>query len=150
MGVLTERRQLWVDRLRDGSFKQNTVGVLTRQVEGEPQTYCCLGVATVLCMQETPEMVADQRLHHVVYKDLSSASSTVLINSVVDWLGARTPDGDFGNNVVWTTEDDGFTCRWHTLVDMNDAGVPFDDIADAIVGLQDQLFTPDPDGSRIS
>jgi hypothetical protein len=106
-----EARKLWVEALRSGDYPQTT-GTL-RDEHG----YCCLGVACEIAVQNgvIKPATATCGLRYVYgYAD------GVLPRSVKQWLGLATADGGF------------LTYDRTSLARMNDAGAPFEDIADVI------------------
>lgn len=55
VGELTKRRQLWVDRLRDGSFEQGRGGLEVHDKRDPDESgFCCLGVGTKLVADARP------------------------------------------------------------------------------------------------
>lgn len=96
-----------IDALRSGKYKQGT-GLL-RPTCG---THCCLGVACDLSGCDQWNKLDEE----FIYDD----SSSLLPSSVMDFYGFRTKDGTH------------FLNGPDTLVEMNDAYVPFPEIADRI------------------
>lgn len=156
MGVLTERRQVLVNRLRDGSFPQ-TIGGLERT--RDPVGNCCLGVATLVAMEAEPDKIerVNDGSTFVVFRAPGAAlgyvdidrlySMSVMIDPVVEYFGFVRS----ARSGVFTTAVKSNGLSYYSLISLNDeAGWNFEQIAGAIVDRQDELFIPDPDGSRIS
>ena len=118
---MNENAKLWVHTLRSGQYEQ-TKGALRSK-----DRFCCLGVACDLYDEGGwAEDDFDPRGYRVDGEELDD----ILPNAVKRWLGLRTSMGKFESS-------DGI---FPTLVDVNDDGVTFEEIADLIEKHQDQLF----------
>jgi hypothetical protein len=101
-------KDLWVAALRSGEYKQ------TQTVLHDGDGYCCLGVlCRVLGKQFAPAYTNHER---AVY--LCEGSTVLLPRVVRDEAGMKSDSGAFG------------VAR--SLADLNDKGVPFDEIASLI------------------
>jgi hypothetical protein len=101
----------WVSALRSGEYKQ---GVNALRVNDK---FCCLGVLCNLHAQSHPK-IAKKQLDPEYYL----GEDKILPESVKDWAGMKSTDGCFYS-------DDGPT---DTLVELNDDGATFDEIANII------------------
>jgi hypothetical protein len=122
-------RQLWVDALRSGRFRQGQ-GILTR-VGVDPDgvtprpSHCCLGVLCQLAVE------AGVALPVTVHPNLSGPIKTVsydgsfhyLPDVVTEWAGLSQTDPEVNDHVQGGTS---------SLSSLNDRGESFDAIADAI------------------
>lgn len=129
--TLTEPQRQWVAALRSGKYKQAT-HVLARLGEGgEPVGFCCLGVACELAIKAGVDITVD-----TARWEAHLGKSTVPIRTydkdraflppaVANWLGLVDVGGKF---------DDG------SLASHNDAGKPFERIADIIESKPSGLF----------
>jgi hypothetical protein len=126
-----QRRALWVKALRSGKY---------RQAQGRLRTdggFCCLGVACEVAIADGVDVRRGGDVRAFTY----DGAETALPPSVAGWLGglldnpvvpmrhlpaqaqAAVRRGPFGNSDVRTAI---------SLAELNDAGVPFTDIADII------------------
>lgn len=101
-----EHRRLWVAALRSGKYEQGR-GVL-RTANNQ---FCCLGVA---CDISGVGHWSDEREYYAG----DDAKYAVLPRPVMAWLGLRDTGGEFG--------------RRDSLIDQNDGGKTFAEIADII------------------
>lgn len=103
----------WVAALRSGKYKQST-GVL-RHAGG----FCCLGVLCEVAIEEGIPLVVEKRgygYNAITYND----SSHLLPRAVLSWAEMRWDDGTFLGRVR------------KSLVQMNDHGATFEEIANII------------------
>lgn len=118
----------WVAALRSGEYKQ-TDGVLCRLgPDGQPIGFCCLGVLTELYVQAHPGAVDTTQTTWAgtgstarFYAINGGKSNAMLPYAVQEWSGVRSEAGAF----CW----DGANT---SLVDLNDNGSTFEEIADVI------------------
>lgn len=112
-----EARELWIAALRSGDWEQGQGQLST--MEGE---YCCLGVATELCMKElgSDKIMKEIKGGYVKYKDITTreGSTLFLLPIVQRWLGI--------DNIVGRLQDGGDLCA------INDMGINFEEIASEI------------------
>jgi hypothetical protein len=142
MGVLTERRQAWVNELVNGDREQTTgfLHVLAPSSDkrchsdvAHSSGYCCLGVACDLM----PRVERGTQSEHGPLIETFDGSSAFLPDRVCEYYGMYSPQGGYEAPVAGS------------LSERNDGGASFKQIAETIVYHQDELFTPDHDGSRI-
>lgn len=111
--------KMWIAALRSGAYKQGT------QWLRNGNEFCCLGVACDL-YNKTHKRGLDIRKEGGEY--YFDGSADYLPNKVQKWLGMSTASGEFGSDA---------------LVEMNDRGKSFAEIADLIESEPDGLFTED-------
>ena len=118
---MNENAKLWVRVLRSGQYEQNT-GAL-RSLD----QFCCLGVA---CDLYDEGGWAEDDVDPMVYRAEGKGYDEVLPPCVQKWLGLRTSMGrvELRDEVL------------STLMDANDEGATFEEIADLIEKHQYQLF----------
>lgn len=119
----------WVAALRSGHYRQ---GIHSLNRNGQ---FCCLGVLCELAMEELPEL--ERTVHEETGVVTYDGSTQVLPVRVAEWLGflindSRDPEGYAGywpNPLVISSPDYGSA---RSLAEMNDSGMSFHMIADAI------------------
>lgn len=111
-GDIVKNRKLWTDALRSGEYQQCT-GVLRDADQG----FCCLGVACDVAVKHGVEMLVSIRGGNYEYDDSWSSLPT----KARAWLGLG--DELSVDRII------------HTLIDMNDKGAGFGEIASLIDGL---------------
>lgn len=117
-------RQLWVEALRSGAYVQST-GTLRRG-----DKFCCLGVACVVAADNGVPVIGREDVDtRWVFITPTDQSMSALPNEVREWLGMRTPSGNF-------TENRG----QYALSEKNDTGYTFRQIADIIESEPEGLF----------
>lgn len=120
-------RKLWADALRSNQYKQGA-GAL-RQLDvanpGEPDLFCCLGVACDLFIKAGGKLNADEPEDWTTMWNYGGHTACLPL-AVRDWIGVN------GNG----TMADG-VC----LTNLNDRGMSFSDIADVIETAE---FTREP------
>ena len=118
---MNENAKKWVADLRSGKYKQ---GKGSLNCDGK---LCCLGVACEVAIQNGVKV-------QVIKTKIDDASYDggfgFLPESVRDWLGLRTVDGEY------KTGD----CHYTSLAKLNDKGKTFAEIADIIEGEPEGLF----------
>lgn len=123
--ALRREIQLWVDALRSGEFDQ-CQDVLHKQEDG----YCCLGVACEVAIQDgLPLERRPSEWDHalvVEYGVRGQFDPQLLPLQVQEWAGL---DGGSGVDLPGITTYHGFHI---SLIDLNDSGLTFDQIADVI------------------
>jgi hypothetical protein len=125
----TEVKELWLAALRSGDYEQTT-GALHRRAgrcsdtgDYAPPGYCCLGVLCDLAVKAGVDV--DVRSHPDGYTFFDN-SSGALPMAVKKWagLGSRNPHALYTDGEGDKMESD--------LIELNDSGVGFGRIADAI------------------
>jgi hypothetical protein len=111
-----QARKLWIEALRSGEYKQTTATLENK--EG----YCCLGVACVVA-EKHGVVVSHKPNEKLLGGNLNDQTS------VMEWLGLYSGEGDNSTGV--------------SLVQMNDDGTTFNDIADFIENNPNGLFITD-------
>ncbi len=112
-------QEILVKALRSGDYKQDTGQLAKLDQEGDLIGNCCLGVAC----EEYQKIYGDLRIDHRMYTRHYDGHDTNLPEKVRIWLGFMTNLGEYTG-----THDE--ACS--NLVDDNDYGVTFDEIADKI------------------
>ena len=127
---MNDNAKKWVAALRSGKYKQGK-NCLKDSTGG----FCCLGVACELFVQEGNGLAVQEHTYSYERPVISfggKVGSLPLI--VMRWLGLSHPNGLFNGEA--------------SLVDFNDTGVPFKQIADIIegepLGLFAKLCLPQP------
>lgn len=141
MNTLQERRKLLTDALRSGEYRQGR-NRLRRHRDGEPDGFCCLGVACDVYLKNGgeghwSEPEATKGWWFVTPKSTETGPDQdyiTLPGMVADWYGFREPGGNF---------DTRFRSGWHSLTNLNDAGTSFSAIADLIDAAPKGLFKED-------
>lgn len=110
----------WVKALENGEYKQGK-GLLRKGDE-----YCCLGVACDLALKNGVEMQVTKAESGETLYNLNSRFLPIEVNC---WLGLRNAD----TMSVYTSKNG-------TLVDLNDNGHSFSEIAEIIRNDSDYLF----------
>lgn len=112
-----EIADLWVAALRSGEYTQGQHRLETIDADGS--RFCCLGVLCQLAIANGVEVIREVELN----ADLDERASyngvyAVPDETVIEWAGMKTrnPSFDGANN----------------LVDLNDSGKTFEEIADVI------------------
>lgn len=140
---MNENARKWIEALRSGGYEQTT-GRL-RAADG----YCCLGVACDLWAREQRakehqfekpdwylESSGDDEF--VFYPNpTTDPSDTELPEQVREWLGLGSHSGSFTGGGLADREVYG---DLFDLAGLNDAGMPFDEIADFIESEPQGLF----------
>ena len=133
-----EARKLWVEALRSGKYNQTKNVLRDIDDQGVPTAYCCLGVACEVYVETTGRgrWIPDSSVFSA--GDSFEQSTTIMLPPIVqNWLGLATTAGAF---------DEG----GNTLIEVNDGGSTFDEIADIIENKPDLLspssakYTPPP------
>ena len=105
-----DNRRKWEEALLSGKYEQHTHGLISWDGTG----YCCLGVACEISGLGKWDRVSYVTKHH--------AHGSVLPGDVRDWLGLMDKSGSF-------RDVDG---RHKSLIDLNDNGSSFAEIAETI------------------
>jgi hypothetical protein len=119
--ALNENAQKWVAALRSGEYKQ-CAGMLTKLDGDKVIGHCCLGVACEVAIANGVELKVEDCETRRIYND----DDAVLPDPVVEWLGLTSRDGAYNEDGQLTAD--------------NDAGQPFDRIADIIESESEKLF----------
>ena len=114
--MMNDNTRKWIEALRSGEFEQGQ-GALRKGNQ-----YCCLGVACELYRREHPDSVAWDLIG--LNMTFYGKHSTLPIR-VRDWIGLRTIDGSY---------------QRVSLINMNDDGYTFEEIADVIESEPEGLF----------
>ena len=122
-----EVKQLWVEALRCGIYKQGTGGLRSCLPGAATRQYCCLGVLCDVYLEQTGEGRwtgdHDGRFYADEDGDGHDFSSAFLPEAVRVWAGLSAADPGI--------HEDG-NGRWQTASECNDGGWDFAKIADAI------------------
>ncbi len=103
----------WVKALRSGKYKKTT-GALRKNLGKDKVGYCCLGVLCDLYAKEVGGTWNSTSDFVVSKKEISIS---VLPQSVRDWAGLKSSEGDFGvEGVKRKTKGS----KYSTLTDIND------------------------------
>ena len=124
-------KALWIDALRSGEYEQGT-GFLRKEGTGDGGRgeFCCLGVLCDLYVESEENYVDPQgpvewealTLQGATYARRIEDHLSFLPDSVMEWAGLTDNEGSYARS------DGG----WSSLVEMNDNGYTFDEIADVI------------------
>lgn len=125
----------WVAALRSGEYRQ-TQGLMGVEDEDGNASFCCLGVATELYMQEHPEALRRDVVKEGVNPFCSAryeysmaghnqCKSDTLLPPVIEWLGLKD---DCGTHFADFPDYE----RTASLAEANDGGASFDEIANFI------------------
>ena len=115
-----EARQLWVQELRSGNWRQTT-GALRKT-----DSYCCLGVACALYADAEGE--GEWTPINPGWEEYEfMGRDGVLPERVRMWLGVVSPHGDLKEPV-----EIGKDTAHYSLAELNDDGYTFEEIADKI------------------
>ena len=119
-----QARKLWVSALKGGYYKQ-TVGYLHTKKDGQDK-FCCLGVACELYKELEGNINCEEQQNEdqtvIGYGPLEGYISTQILPPLVqNWLGLESDAGIFQGNELE-----------NSLVDLNDSGFSFKEIADVI------------------
>lgn len=100
--MLNKNAQAWVTALRSGKYEQG-IG----QLKTNDGKYCCLGVACeVWC----------KRMH----KPWPSGNTIHLPENVVNWLGLRSRNGQYGDDFLTNDNDGNGYTRQHSFAEIAD------------------------------
>lgn len=116
--MLTRPQKLWVKALRSGKYKQ------TQESLQDEIGYCCLGVLCDVYERKTGKTLPRNEDGELVGSALDNERKVVR-----KWAGLITTQGVFYSST-------------NSLVDMNDRGMTFKEIADVIESEPDGLFLP--------
>lgn len=111
---MNKNAKKWVKALRSGKYQQGT-GALCNVQEGEPDLFCCLGVACDLYQKENGDLKVEQTTWKPGQRTYDGRTGS-LPEKVEEWLGLADGDGSY---------KDGDT----SLASYNDAGKTFKQIA---------------------
>lgn len=118
----------WVATLRSGKYQQGFGGLRETPDDG-PDAFCCLGVAQDILAKKEPERFSWYRAtnRRWIFHDLkkSHSSSGVLIYTVRSRIG-RVQSSVYIPGVLDRSG------KSFALTDLNDEGMPFEQIADVI------------------
>ena len=107
--TLTAAQKAWIVALRSGKYKQG------KDQLQSGQKFCCLGVACLVYEEETGNKLMRSASNALMGLDLD------FYEDVQNWLSLRNPSGK------------GEKCkRENNLINLNDGGHTFDEIADII------------------
>jgi len=126
-----EIKDRWVAALKSGTYQQGR-GYL-KQSDGYNSAFCCLGVLCDLYLQDGLDTSlwclseADYTDGQEVFDTPGECTETHLPRVVREWSGIRTDNAEFS----MFDEELGGTIT-ECLVDMNDTGAGFEQIAEAI------------------
>jgi hypothetical protein len=130
---MTQPLELWITELRSGKYKQGRHRLHFE--EDGVASYCCLGVACKLFSEETGRTGESSR-QEVSYNHMS----TVLPVNVRMKLGLSTSIGSFRHNEETKAI---FDSELSSLVELNDIGATFEQIAQIIELRPEGLFEND-------
>ena len=114
----------WVKALRSGKFKQGTGTLKQYNSKGQPQ-HCCLGVLCELYnenMKKNHKKTLPEKICDTYFITKFGTKADTLPTQVKKWAGMKSTEG------YWTTENG----LKDSLIDWNDSGKTFKNIANAI------------------
>ena len=116
----------WVRRLRSGDYVQGRGFLRSKGYDGIPDRYCCLGVLCEIAVEagviDSPEATAGSHMYK--YGEVGDGEVSGLPRSVREWAGISEDSGR-----LVETPGSGI---YPDLAAMNDSGLPFEQIAEAI------------------
>jgi len=124
----------WLRALRSGSYKQGVGGLHSIDQEGN-STFCCLGVACNLYLNEVGDLTTRNARGNDIETSVAYGEEySYLPRQVAEWLGLWSYDGTFldPENILLPEE--------RSLADLNDNGTSFTDIAAVIEHRESALF----------
>jgi hypothetical protein len=132
----TPFQRLWIDALKSGRFRQGKNRLHTVNRLNKTAVYCCLGLACKLANKtgklKLPKTIEEPHnaLPFIKYDD----NGFILPSKIVNLLKLRNPGGNFKkianvNNL-----------NFSGLVDMNDWGLPFNQIGEYIEANPENVF----------
>ena len=125
-----EHRRLWVEALRSGEYNQGQNALCEKDIEGTLK-YCCLGVACKISglgeFVPVPNLPHPPSVFTFVTKD-EQPQYSVLPKLVKEWLGLCAYDGSYQDNNT-------------SLIDLNDEGASFNEIANIIESEPEDLIS---------
>lgn len=128
LSVVNDNAKAWVEALRSGDYLQVRGKLVKPGEDGEPDRFCCLGVACELAVKA--EVTERQDFYY------GDSHSGTLPFEVMNWLGLRSDVGTFNQDVEFSP---GWRIR--RLSDLNDtAEWNFQQIADFIETEPEGLF----------
>lgn len=123
-----------VKRLRSGTYKQGEAALRKKGNDGEPDTFCCLGVMCEVAAEAgvvTVRYAGEDRQSYDYVSPDGTVESAYLPPSVIEWAGIVSDVEKFWVETYY------YESRGHygeggadSLAIMNDSGHDFDDIAD--------------------
>lgn len=140
--VLKMKRKIRDDliaRLRSGAYLQGNMRL--RSLEGGDERFCCLGVLCEMAVEagviESGKEYEDEFINRRAYMYDGRWSAT-LPDKVIAWAGVvseyderiNLPGGDLADQEGTGRFEIASTRRYSSLAEMNDSGVPFEQIAD--------------------
>lgn len=112
-----ENIKKWTAALRSGEYKQGVGALHNAGVDGKPDEYCCLGVATVVAMNNGCEIERKGTPNYGSYQYQAPGDkvtwSGILPPPVVQWLGLEGKSAAQGS-VVFDKEGN------HDVIGLND------------------------------
>ena len=124
----------WLRALRSGEYKQEAGGLHSIDQEGT-STFCCLGVACDLYLNEVGDLTTRNARGNDIETSVAYGEEySYLPRQVAEWLGLWSYDGTFldPENILLPEE--------RSLADLNDNGTSFTDIAAVIEHRESALF----------
>ena len=124
----------WLRALRSGSYKQGVGGLHSIDQEGN-STFCCLGVACNLYLNEVGDLTTRNARGNDIQTPVAYGEEySYLPRQVAEWLGLWSYDGTFldPENILLPEE--------RSLADLNDNGATFREIAETIERKEGSLF----------
>jgi hypothetical protein len=126
-----------VKRLRSGAYKQGEAALRKKGEDGEPDTFCCLGVMCEVAVEAgvvTVRYGGDERWSYDYVSPDGTDESAYLPPAVIEWAGIVSDVEKYWEGTYH------YESRGHygedateSLSIMNDSGHDFDDIADWMV-----------------
>lgn len=125
MFEFTENQKLWIAALQSNKYKQTTEAMEKTPLGGY---YCCLGVACVLAKEAGIPIVVDAN---------DCIVGQILTNQpeVQKWLGLADPAGE-----PIAALKDLSDIELESLVEMNDKGISFEEIAEHLLRYPEYYF----------
>ena len=95
---MNDNAKKWVAALRCGKYQQTTGYLARKALEEEAYSYCCLGVACEVYINEGNMIAVYERIqeNQNAYKQYGGSVGD-LPREVADWLGLQATSGEWAN-----------------------------------------------------
>ena len=131
--MINNNAKKWLRALRSGSYTQGSGGLHSIDQEGT-STFCCLGVACNLYLKGNDIQTRGGRPDYAKRQPVAYGDEySYLPTQVADWLGLKSIKGTFVGG-------DPHQGIFGSLVELNDNGASFREIADVIEEREESLF----------
>lgn len=137
MSVNTKAVEKWVEYLRSGRFEQTTSVLESVDEEGQPEGYCCLGVACLVArdlgLPLKSTIREGSRYYAEPYSNERAVNNTSLPQHVAEFFGFENDDHSDGTDPrLEAVDQDGQAYQEEASVLNDTQGASFEEIANAI------------------